>query len=26
MNEVSLTYSIIADEIARGEHRRKEGA
>jgi hypothetical protein len=24
MNEVSLTYSIIADEIERGEHRREE--
>jgi hypothetical protein len=24
MNEVSLTYSIIADAIERGEHRREE--
>jgi hypothetical protein len=24
MNEISLTYNIIADDIERGEHRREE--
>jgi hypothetical protein len=26
MNEISLTYNIIATSIERGEHRREEGA